>query len=261
MNNKDLVFPTNPNHEYLFLNDLHLAAGFNAAEGRSSQGESFFYDSIFARFLAFHISQVRSNGHSLHLVLLGDIFDFLRIESPSPPQYRYSLDNSPAIAAQKLRRIAAGHPEFFQALGRLLDAGGFLELLPGNHDLELIRQPVQSIFKELLVKNCQNPFQEQQIRFHPWVLYVPGVLYAEHGQQHHFINTFPHLLHLHLDQPSGRFRLPLGSYFELYLSSLNRLAAPYLNGQSAAPGALLRTLLRHPGLWLRTAGSHLGRVV
>ncbi len=257
MNNKDLVLPTNSNHEYLFLNDLHLAAGFNAAEGQPSQGESFFYDSIFARFLAFHISQAQSVGHSLHLVLLGDVFDFLRIESPSPPQYRYSLDNSPATAAEKLRRIAAGHPEFFQALSRLLDAGGFLELLPGNHDIELIRQPVQSIFKELLVKNCQNPFQEQQIRFHPWILYVPGVLYAEHGQQHHFINTFPHLPHLHLDQPPGRFRLPLGSHFEIYLSSLARLAAPYLNGQSAAPGALSHTLLRRPGLWLRTAGSHL----
>jgi UDP-2,3-diacylglucosamine pyrophosphatase LpxH len=257
MEYKEHTLQTNIFHTYLFLNDLHLAAGFNAVEGRPSQGESFFYDAVFARFLGFHISQAASNGDCLHLVLLGDVFDFLRIESLAVPQHRYSLDSSPATAIEKLRRIAAGHPEFFRALGRLLDAGGFLELLPGNHDIELIRQPVQSIFKELLVDGCQNPIQEQQIRFHPWMLYVPGVLYAEHGQQHHFINTFPYLLHLHIDQPPGRFRLPLGSHFELYLSSLGRLAAPYLSGQSAAPRALLRTLLRHPGLWLRTSGSHL----
>ena len=194
-----------------------------------------------------------SSGVQLHLVLLGDVFDFLRLESHAAPQHRYSLDSSPATAVEKLRRIAAGHAEFFQALGRLLDAGGFLELLPGNHDIELIRQPVQSVFKELVAAACQKTITtEQQIRFHPWVLYVPGVFYAEHGQQHHFINTLSSTCcTCTTTSRRERFRLPLGSHFELYLSSLARLAAPYLHGQSAAPRALLRTLLRHPGLWLR----------
>ena len=249
--------PVNLVHTYLFLNDLHLAGGFKAAEGRPSQGESFFYDAEFASFLDFHISQAASKGHSLHLVLLGDVFDFLRIESHTAPQHRYSLDSSPATAVEKLRRIAAGHAEFFQALGRLLDAGGVLELLPGNHDIELIRQPVQSVFKELVVATCQKPISAVQIRFHPWVLYVPGAFYAEHGQQHHFINSFPDLMFLYYDQPPGAFHLPPGSHFEIYLSSLARLAAPYLNEQPAGLAVLLRILLRHPALWLAGAANHL----
>ena len=249
--------PVNLVHTYLFLNDLHLAGGFDPAKDRYSRGESFFYDAEFARFLDFHISQAASTGARLHLVLLGDVFDFLRLENPTSPQHRYSLDSSPATAVAKLRRIAAGHAEFFQALGRLLDAGGVLELLPGNHDIELVWQPVQSVFKELVAAACQKTIIADQIRFHPWVLYVPGVFYAEHGQQHHFINKFPDLLRLHCNQPPGTFRQPPGSHFELYLSSLAWLAAPYLHGQSATLSALLRMLLRHPALWLPAAGCHL----
>ena len=249
--------PVNLVHTYLFLNDLHLAGGFDPVNNRSSRGENFFYDAEFARFLDFHISQAASKGAQVHLVLLGDVFDFLRIESPTPPQHRYSLDSSPATAVAKLRRIAAEHAKFFQALGRLLDAGGVLEILPGNHDIELIRQPVQSVFKELVAAACQKTISAEQIRFHPWVLYVPGAFYAEHGQQHHFINNFPDLLFLHYDQPPGAFRLPPGSHFELYLSDLARLAAPHLNEQPAGLLALLRILLRHPALWLAAAASHL----
>jgi len=249
--------PVNLVHTYLFLNDLHLAGGFNPVKNRSSQGESFFYDAEFARFLDFHIAQADSSGVQLHLVLLGDVFDFLRLESHAAPQHRFNLDSSPATAVDKLRRIAAGHAEFFQALSRLLDAGGFLEFLPGNHDIELIRQPVQSVFKELVAAACQKTITADQIHFHPWVLYVPGAFYAEHGQQHHFINNFPELLFLHYDQPPEAFRLPLGSHVEIYLSSLARLAAPYLHGSLAAPAALLPVLLRHPPLWLAGAAIHL----
>jgi UDP-2,3-diacylglucosamine pyrophosphatase LpxH len=226
-----------PGGDIIFLSDVHLAAG------SSTPGEHFFYDAVFARLLEHLINQAEAHQQRLRLVLLGDTFDFLRVESPNQPQVSYSLDTSTAAAVEKISRIAAGHPLFFQALAWLLDHGGALEIVPGNHDIELIRVPVQEAFIKLVAPHCQADTAVAAIRFHPWVFFLPGVLYAEHGQQQHFLNAMPDLLERSLRQPAKRFRLPIGSYLELFKTSTPRSPAATLHLAGAFILASLRRSL------------------
>jgi hypothetical protein len=50
-----------------------------------------------------------------------------------------------------------------------------------------------------------------QLAFHPWILYVPGVLYAEHGNQYHDINAFTTPLEPWRRDAPDELDLPAGS--------------------------------------------------
>ena len=260
--------------DYIFISDLHLSSVFSSvnsmygSHGMNHLPERGSLDDVFSRFMAhFQNLALRQNRH-LHLVLLGDAFDFLRVENPSTDQVRYSLDTSENTMAEKIRQIASSHPAVFETLGRLVSAGFSLDVIPGNHDIELIWQPTQTIFKELVVKACQGNFnqhhlpQSHPITFYPWIYHVPGVLYAEHGQQYHFINSFASLLPLVYATETRRattickIEPPLGSHFEVYLSSLVKVAEPFLPNRSPSIANVFRTVLSHPALLLKTMGSH-----
>jgi UDP-2,3-diacylglucosamine pyrophosphatase LpxH len=202
---------------YVFLSDLHLGSGFDPLKGSYSLGENFFYDDQFARFLAFLQRRAQEEGQALQLVLLGDIFDFLRAEHPRRTQPDYSLDSSPGAAVEKLERIAAGHSRFFEALGRLLEAGFQLAFLPGNHDIEMLHAAVQEKVRKLIRQygHCSAEAADA-VQFLHWIYYVPGVFYAEHGQQQHWINGYPDLPLLINQEVRGRIPLPAGSHFEIY---------------------------------------------
>lgn len=243
---------------YLFLSDLHLSSGLDPLSGSYSPLENFIYDEQFARFLSYHQHRALEEGRELHLLLLGDIFDFLRVSSPSLPQHQYSLDTSIATALQKIEQIAAGHVVFFEALGRLLNAGFSLEIMPGNHDIEITQIAVQEKVKALIERygHCSQE-AASRINFYPWIYYLPGVFYAEHGQQHHWINSFPNLAMLISQERTNRIRLPVGSHFEIYLQALLKATGMPAPSQSPVLRSLLLNVLKHPVLWVRTAGAQL----
>ena len=243
---------------YVFLSDLHLASGFDPVRGSYSPQENFFYDKQFARFLKFIQRQAQEEGQVLHLVLLGDIFDFLRASSPSHPQHQYSLDASAATAVEKIEQIAAGHSVFFEALGCLLEAGFHVELMPGNHDIEMTLAAVQEKIRELVKRygHCSDE-AAVSIQFHPWIYYVPGVFYAEHGQQQHWINSFPDLPELINQDTQGRIRPPVGSHFEIYLQALRNTNGKPEDEHISSLRSLILEAVKHPTFLLRTGGAQL----
>ncbi len=172
------------------LSDLHLACG---------EHDPFAEDDR----LAEAIGQLLSGAPDtpLRLVLLGDTFDFPAV---SLPGRRTSPATPPSDAVRKLDRIIAAHPLVFAALRDLLAAGHRIDLVAGNHDMELSMPAVQVRLRQAL---------PGAVEVHPWMLYLPGVLYAEHGQQHHDVNRFPGLAVEH-PEPDRPLLVPPGSYLD-----------------------------------------------
>jgi UDP-2,3-diacylglucosamine pyrophosphatase LpxH len=239
--------PLDLTENLIIVSDLHLASGI-----KLNRQEDFFSDAAFARFIDHLLRRAAEEHRTWRLLLLGDVFDFLHIPEFSPGSSNHPLAET---ALAKLDQIAAGHPEFFEALGRLAAAGFPLDFMPGNHDIELLFAPVQQHLTDLLTRF--SPQAALSIRFYPWIYYLPGLLYAEHGQQHHDLNTFPLLLGLAQQKTYTSKNLPVGSHFDTYLYALLNRLVPQVECIKP-PLAVLRQAVRaHPVAFLTAARLHL----
>lgn len=165
--------------EWWFISDLHIAAGASTSPGRRIV-------ELMPRFLTSTVCA--GEAPERHLVLLGDAFEL---------DGTY-LDNQ-TDPVQRLQALADRHADFFGALGECLGSGATVEVVCGNHDGDLVRPEVQRALAERVGSG-------RRLRFHPWFLYVPGVLYAEHGHQHHELNRVPTLLEV--PRPGGAEQQP-----------------------------------------------------
>jgi UDP-2,3-diacylglucosamine pyrophosphatase LpxH len=163
----------------VIVSDLHMAAPGGPV------ADPFAEDEAFAALLA----SLARDAVPTRLVLLGDTFDLvLAAGAPTRP-------HDPVTAAvDALEKAAEAHPRVLASLGAFAAAGHAVEIVPGNHDVELLRPPVQQRLRELVAKSGGDAPRLEGLAFRPWIVHVPGVLYAEHGQQHHDLNHFRRLL-------------------------------------------------------------------
>lgn len=155
----------------MVVSDLHLGPGGPPG----TAGEHFFHDGAFADF----VEHLLDTGPAPVLVALGDLFDLSGM-NPGPVPAGPGLEERRAV--RHLERAAGGHPGVVSALRRLLAAGGRLEVVAGNHDQEITRPAARAWLQHTLG-------DAGAVRVHPWILYRPGLLYAEHGSQYHDINA------------------------------------------------------------------------
>jgi hypothetical protein len=92
-------------------------------------------------------------------------------------------------AVRQLDEVVERFPDVFDALARCLAAGVTVHVVSGNHDVALGYAAVRDRLRHHL--GSPDP---AALRFHRWLLCVPGLLYAEHGNQHHPLNRFPLML-------------------------------------------------------------------
>jgi hypothetical protein len=137
------------------------------------------------------------------LVLLGDTVDFLRVPVAGA---LYARNDSEAV--RQLDQVAAAHPRVFAALSAALAQGVGIDIVIGNHDVELARPAVQRRLRALLTPPGDTG--GEAIDFHLWGYYVPGLLYAEHGNHYHDINSFRRPLLPFLD---GHTERPLAARY------------------------------------------------
>jgi hypothetical protein len=208
----------------LLVSDLHLAAA------GGPYPDPLADDIAIAATLEWFAAQL---AQSTRLVVLGDLLDFVL----APPHLRAGAA-ADDLAAVKLEAIAASHPRVFAALGAFASAGHSLEVVPGNHDVELLRPPIQSRLRALL--------GDAQVAFHPWMLHVPGVLYAEHGQQHTVANHFVGLLNRSTASAAGDPPAPARLLDDLDALLASRLGFPAQNLELWA-GTGRALLAREPG--------------
>src|SRR5207244_1060016 len=163
-------------------------------------------DDAFSRF----VDHLRDSNADL--LLLGDALDFLEAGPPTTGAPK-RIDTSEAAARATLDWIGRRHAPFFAALGRFTADGHHLHVVPGNHDLELLRAPTQARFCELVgTATGDHDVVDGSVTFHPWIFHVPGLLYAEHGHQYHDINAVSTLLRPELPGRPDRLALPIASY-------------------------------------------------
>jgi hypothetical protein len=213
----------------LAVGDLHMAAG---------ERDPFRHDRAFVAFLAAMAERGDRAGHPPRLVVLGDLFDLAAAGDGRAPR-------DEADALTRIDRIAAAHAAVVTGLAAYAAAGGAIDIVVGNHDADLVRPAVQQRVRGML----GGP--GAALAFHPWILHVPGVLYAEHGHQHHDVNAFATPLAPWQPQSPERLALPP--------AALRRglSAAALLARAGASPSARARRIAYRAGT-LRDAAPELG---
>ena len=188
--------------DVVLVSDLHLGPGPLHCV------ETFFHDAEFCRFLDALVRRGESEDRAWRLVILGDFLDFLRCELVTN-----EVGGAPTeeVAVATLERIVAGHPDVFRGLARFLAAGFPVDIVVGNHDAELIRPAVQDGLRQALARFGAGD-ASGTVRFHPWILHLPGVVYAEHGSQHDGFNAFSTVLDPYQDGPPGPLERPIGTF-------------------------------------------------
>jgi|GEM_PF-3115196 hypothetical protein len=170
----------------VLVSDLHLGAG--------DTGDPFRRDADFVDFCRHLAGPPVAERGARRLVVLGDFLELLGVRAPT--------------AVEGVDRIADAHQDVFGALAGLVGTGWDIDVVTGNHDVELLRPEVRHRLRALL-----DPGQpgSGRVGFHPWILHVPGVLYAEHGHQYHDINWFPAMAWAAGRDGAGEVRHPLGA--------------------------------------------------
>jgi UDP-2,3-diacylglucosamine pyrophosphatase LpxH len=261
----------------LVVSDLHLCAGRDPTTGRYDPRENFFADDAFAAFLRYYRPSQQGGGSLL--VLNGDVFDFIRIidrpETRSDfdewltllgeygyepqPSFRldveslesrigrkessYGLRTDDYKTAWKVRRIAQGHPSFFEALGRWVADGGNIVFVKGNHDLELHWPLIQRAIRVELSRTNPDAPVETNVRFVEHAVKVDNV-YIEHG---HRFEAMTRVEGPDPTLPSGtELRLPFGSFINRYV--INKLEAldPFLDNVKPQWDLVWAIVRRHP---------------
>ena len=193
--------------DVVLVSDLHLGPGPLHCV------ETFFHDAELSGFLDSLIRRATPEGRDWRLVILGDFLDFLRCELVTNPQGGAPTE---AVAMATLERIVANHAAVFEGLARFLAAGFPVDIVIGNHDAELARPALQDRLRTVLA-DAGAGAAAAAVRFHPWIYHLPGVLYAEHGNQHDGFNSFSTVLDPYQDGSPGPLERPIGTYlFEAF---------------------------------------------
>lgn len=219
-------------HRYLVVSDLHLCDVEDHADGwKRHKSSEYVYDaeldSLVRDFLRGGNAEDRYT-----LVLNGDIieFDLVTAIPDDPPwpvavtERLHGLEATPEKSAWKLRHILADHPRFIATLVDLLAAGHRVVYVLGNHDRELHFPEVRLAFDQILQAHATErgiDLGTARVRFEPWFYYVPGEIYAEHGQQYDFYCSFRYILHPVIKTLDGSkmLALPMGNLSNRYINN------------------------------------------
>jgi UDP-2,3-diacylglucosamine pyrophosphatase LpxH len=192
----------------LILSDLHLGEDLAPTATEATRLHVDIVERQLVQFLR-HYSWRREEGRPWRLVFNGDLIDFLAITigpehpdfaflsaRPSPEEHRYGLRRTAKSAVAVVEAVAARHAEVFRALARFLARGNRVDLVCGNHDMELTWPAVQAAFRAGVAR-AWNGLPEAKrpdaptgdelaagVDFHPWFFYEPGALWIEHGHQY-----------------------------------------------------------------------------
>lgn len=205
------------------VSDLHLCDVEDHADGWKAYKAARF---VFDRELAAEVDRFVHEGppdDERILVLNGDIvdFDLVTVAPDDPPwpvsaaERRRGMDPTEDKSEWKLRRVLDDHPQFVDMLARVLAAGHRIVYVLGNHDRELHFGAVRQALVSAVLAHARAAglsIDPARLSFEPWFFHVPGELYAEHGQQYDYYNSFRYLLEPTVPGRSGpMLSLPMGN--------------------------------------------------
>ncbi len=274
-NEPSLASWTDRNDVYL-VSDLHMADGRTGPFGKFTQGENFFWDESFDRFL----KGISQQGHSQTLVINGDFFDFLRVNRiphkenpedaalvqhwtsflkavnhPAASLDLYSADDSEKEygfkthdykSVWKLLLIFLGHKVFFDALRQFLQKDdNRLLIVKGNHDIELFWEAVRQAFVFFLANDDAQLYAifNERTRFYQQSLIINNEMYIEHG---HLLEEITGGASDTLPGNPQELALPVGSLFNRYVINKIEEIDPLFDNIKPPTNILKAVALHYP---------------
>ena len=159
----------------IVVSDLHLGTGVE--RGKRNAYEDFYEDDRFTELLE-HYDRLAGDQSEVELILNGDIFDLLKVKW----QGRWPTEITEEIATEKLRLCLEGHPRFVLALRSFLARPNRRAVyLPGNHDMELLFEGPQALFRRYVAPGDRA----QRVKFitNSDTYYLPEGIQIRHGHQ------------------------------------------------------------------------------
>lgn len=159
----------------------------------------------FRDFLRYHASR-RLGGRPWRLVIAGDLFDFMSVVVPpsrelparTADERRFGLARGTRAGVVRMRLICEHHQDLLAEMVRFVAAGHRIDIIVGNHDLELLEPDVvaelvrqlQQVYLQRwperriesgLLQLAPEELVSSRIRVVPWFVYEPQVAWIEHG--------------------------------------------------------------------------------
>ncbi len=172
----------------LVVSDLHLGEELlpGASKERSDavdRGARAFCD--FVRFQGTR----RLGGRPWRLVIAGDLFDFMSVVIPGSPELparnsderRFGLGRGTQAGVRRLDEICSRHSAVLRELVRFASAHHSIDIVVGNHDVELLEPDVVAVLERHLRQCGASDDALTRIRVVPWFVYIPGTVWIEHG--------------------------------------------------------------------------------
>jgi UDP-2,3-diacylglucosamine pyrophosphatase LpxH len=194
----------------LVISDLHLGEDLSLSATEATSRNLGVLERQLIEFLRYHTNR-RHDGVPWRLVINGDMVDFLAVSIlpgdgrldevqkeviPTEDEMMHGLGRRSGVACAKMRAVVERHEDVFRAMARFLAAGNRVEIICGNHDVEMHWPSVQRTFKHGVAAiwrqttSAHRPNAprardiESRIDFHPWFFYEKGVSWIEHGHQY-----------------------------------------------------------------------------
>nr|MBA3538054.1 hypothetical protein [Deltaproteobacteria bacterium] len=178
-----------PAANLLIVSDLHfgeeLLPGASVERRRAVElGAGAFRD-----FVRYHAVR-RLGGKPWRLVVAGDLFDFMSIMIPATPgpgerisadERVFGVARTVATGVTRLAMICANHQPLLADLVRFAAAGHTIDIIVGNHDIELMAPEVAAELARQLTAAGADARTLARIKIVPWFIYIPGIAWIEHG--------------------------------------------------------------------------------
>ncbi|MEO6773626.1 MAG: hypothetical protein ABI467_11500 [Kofleriaceae bacterium] len=172
----------------LVVSDLHFGEQLLPGASEERCEAVSLGAAAFCAFLRYH-SVRRVGGRPWRLVIAGDLFDFMSVVIPgsaelpakTPDERRHGIARGARAGVARLDAICAVHRPLLEALVKFAAAGHEIDVVIGNHDVELLEPDVVAAFHRQLKLHGADARSGARVRVVPWFVYVPGVAWIEHG--------------------------------------------------------------------------------
>ncbi len=182
----------------LVVSDLHFGEELLPGASVERRRAIELGANAFREFLRHHASR-RRDGRPWRLVIAGDLFDFMSVviegNAERPAKTRdervHGLGRSVKTGVLRMRAICENHRPLLADLAKFAAAGHQIEIVVGNHDVELLAPEVAAELHAHLAiaaRAGSSPASNggiegvlARIQIVPWFVYIPGVAWIEHG--------------------------------------------------------------------------------
>lgn len=200
----------------LVVSDLHLSSGKTLANGTTNPLEEFFFDTKFKEFLHYYTTS-EYKDYEVELIINGDFLNFIQMDYKG----HYLTVITEQISVEKLKIIAAGHKEFFDALREFAsDPKHSITYVVGNHDQAMLWKRTRETLNEIL---------NTEVNYKNIVYFFDGV-HIEHGHMYETANRInPKKFFLKKNLPEPILNLPFGSHFFIDCVMKVKLENPHVD--------------------------------